>query len=668
MSEQRATALTTLCAAACIALALGRVVDVLFAPACLLFVLFKRVVLDRLRFGLPDLVFVLAHALLFVFFLLFAIFNDLARDDLAVLLGFATLWMMLRLFAEQTPYNDFLIVLSSLVIAVGSAGVAPGLLPVAITALHLIALCHTMPTIMARRDRDEGVTVRLIGRADGWSVSGGFAVHHLSLGGLLLGALVYLVVPRLDTELPGDPDGADGLLAARQARRGTAFPLPAHVTGFPSSVHIGDIGKIKRSNQRAFDAWLRLRGVAFDPPENQRTMLLLRAEAWDAYDPRRRRWTRWEAGRSELPASGVISEGEAPLDWKVRLHGYDGRTLFLPARARGIRSTTRPLFIDWLGRITSLTRVEEYAVEADIPPTSTAAIGRLRPGTRARLLEVDAGLGRQLQPYLRELGVPSLPSSGHILRVTQAIRSYFTRRGFRYTLQLPALPEDKDPVVAFLERREGHCELYASAACLFLRLAQIPARLAGGVRCAERVEKGHYRAYFRNAHAWVEVYCRGIGFVAFDFTPEDSRAVAPGGGGTAGAGREPAGGVGMDWTQPFRYGQREQRWLIRSVRDKLGRFVLPGLGLGLALAIGIAVLRQVRRPRRGGLRVHPPPGVTRRTLVFYVKWLKACAARGHSRRRSETPREFLASLPAELRADGRDITAKFESLRYGPGG
>ncbi len=66
--------------------------------------------------------------------------------------------------------------------------------------------------------------------------------------------------------------------------------------------------------------------------------------------------------------------------------------------------------------------------------------------------------------------------------------------------------------------------------------------------------------------------------------------------------------------------------------------------------------------------MHAPSGVSRSTLSFYVKWLKECAAHGHRRRRHQTPREFLATLPDQLRADGRAITAKFESLRYGSAG
>ena len=69
--------------------------------------------------------------------------------------------------------------------------------------------------------------------------------------------------------------------------------------------------------------------------------------------------------------------------------------------------------------------------------------------------------------------------------------------------------------------------------------------------------------------------------------------------------------------------------------------------------------------KRDPLRVHTPDGTAARTLAFYVKWLKRCAAAGHRRRANQTPREFLASLPEPLRDAGREITARFEALRYG---
>ena len=676
-------ATTALSASACIALTLGStVVHPWLGPGALLFVLLKHNVVDRTRFRLPDLVFVLAHAALFLAFVWFVLFSRLARDQLSVLLGFAALWMLLRGFAAPSGYNDFLIVLASLVIVVGTAAAAHGIVPLVITGLFLMVACHALPPIMNRDlDRDRNVVVRLTSKPGRWSVAAGFALHHLALAGLVAGSVAYLAVPRLSRELSGEGPAFDGpdaaaqsLLENRRERRGTggSGPEPESVSGFPDTVFIGDIGSIKRSNRVAFEGWLTVRGRAYDPPRSEATMLLLRADSWDTYDEGKRAWTRWSGKVTRLPGDGSIGPFvEAPVSWTVRLFGYDGRKLFLPQRTRQVRAPTAPLFLDLAGRVWAEKPVRRYHAEAQLPITRREELARLRPHRgRSRLLSVPAGMRQALRPHYRELlaRAPSRPRS--ILEATELIRRYFETGRFRYTLDLPAgLPAGTDPILAFLERKEGHCELFASAGCLFLRMMGIPARLAGGVRCAARIDTGHYRARFRNAHAWVEISCRGVGFVAIDFTPADSSAAAAGGGpgGAEGAGgvdgRGDGGARPLDWRDPFRYGPDEQRLLLRRIRDHGG-----GLVLGLALlAVLFAILLGVRRRRPKARRrpVARAPRRVRRSIAFYMDWLKACVERGHRRGRRQTAREFLESLPAELAEEGRAVTRRYEEIRFG---
>jgi transglutaminase-like putative cysteine protease len=77
------------------------------------------------------------------------------------------------------------------------------------------------------------------------------------------------------------------------------------------------------------------------------------------------------------------------------------------------------------------------------------------------------------------------------------------------------------PIENFLfEARRGHCEYFASSMVMLLRAEGIPARLVTGFLGAE------YNAWERawlvrqsNAHAWVEGYVPGEGWIAFDPTP-----------------------------------------------------------------------------------------------------------------------------------------------------
>jgi hypothetical protein len=95
----------------------------------------------------------------------------------------------------------------------------------------------------------------------------------------------------------------------------------------------------------------------------------------------------------------------------------------------------------------------------------------------------------------------------------------------------------------------------------------------------------------------------------------------------------------------------------------------PVLAILAALVLLVAIPRVVaavkHRPR-SPLEVTAPAGLKRSTLAFYAHWLKECAGKGFVRARSETPREFLAKLPPELREGGARITEEFERRRYGP--
>ncbi|HNB52645.1 MAG TPA: transglutaminaseTgpA domain-containing protein [Anaerolineales bacterium] len=71
----------------------------------------------------------------------------------------------------------------------------------------------------------------------------------------------------------------------------------------------------------------------------------------------------------------------------------------------------------------------------------------------------------------------------------------------------------------FVDRR-GVCEQYASALVIMLRTLGIPARLVAGFGSGTYNQiTGYYEVRASDAHAWVEVYFPGSGWVPFDPTP-----------------------------------------------------------------------------------------------------------------------------------------------------
>ena len=101
----------------------------------------------------------------------------------------------------------------------------------------------------------------------------------------------------------------------------------------------------------------------------------------------------------------------------------------------------------------------------------------------------------------------------------KAIETYLLDQ-YSYSLELPQQQVD-DPLVHFLfERREGHCEYFASAMAVMLRSQGIPARIAAGFYggiynplTGRQVIRGS------DAHSWVEAYINRYGWLTFDSTP-----------------------------------------------------------------------------------------------------------------------------------------------------
>lgn len=102
--------------------------------------------------------------------------------------------------------------------------------------------------------------------------------------------------------------------------------------------------------------------------------------------------------------------------------------------------------------------------------------------------------------------------------------------GCAYTLapDLESVNPDLDGVENFLTvTKQGYCVQFASAVCLILREYGIPARYVEGyVACDFNINRaetavGRFSTYVHDyeAHAWVEVFFDGIGWVQYECTP-----------------------------------------------------------------------------------------------------------------------------------------------------
>lgn len=103
---------------------------------------------------------------------------------------------------------------------------------------------------------------------------------------------------------------------------------------------------------------------------------------------------------------------------------------------------------------------------------------------------------------------------------TVAIEKYL-RENHTYTLSPENVPLDKDFVDYFLfEKNEGYCTYYATSMVILLRTLGIPSRYVEGyVLPPEKTSDNVFTVTNNNAHAWVEVYFEGFGWLIFEPTP-----------------------------------------------------------------------------------------------------------------------------------------------------
>ncbi len=108
--------------------------------------------------------------------------------------------------------------------------------------------------------------------------------------------------------------------------------------------------------------------------------------------------------------------------------------------------------------------------------------------------------------------------------LSRALLGFFPGADFRYSLQPPLLTS-RDRIDEFLfVTRKGFCEHFASSMAYALRAAGIPSRVVTGYQGGEWNDQGNFLVIHQyDAHAWVEAWLDGRGWVRLDPTA----AVAP---------------------------------------------------------------------------------------------------------------------------------------------
>ncbi len=118
------------------------------------------------------------------------------------------------------------------------------------------------------------------------------------------------------------------------------------------------------------------------------------------------------------------------------------------------------------------------------------------------------------------VGIPTQTNNaGQVWRNASYIVNWVSSRG-KYDLNTDKMPATaNDFAIWFLEESDtGYCTHYASAAVVLLRAAGIPAQYVTGYLVNAKANRA-VPVTQDNAHAWVEIFVNGIGWVMLEPTP-----------------------------------------------------------------------------------------------------------------------------------------------------
>jgi transglutaminase-like putative cysteine protease len=603
--------------------------------------------------------------------------------------------MAVRLFSAQRDRDyyflaiiSFLMVLAAAVLTVNStfllAFVAFLLMAVVTFILMEMRRSSVAATLQAKASSDP-----LAPRRMAWSLA---AASPLLAGLILAGAsVIFFVLPRISA----------GYLSAYA-------PSSELTSGFSDRVQLGQIGRIQQSSsvvmhiqidddQRGrYDvkwrgiALSRFDGKSWSNPHEQ--VVVPRAVAgrfvlWQP-DPK------WEALLEAPPLRAVQT-----IHYRVLMEPIGANIFFLAARPHSLEGDYRLISMDRGGAVYDLDPehlVGRYEASSNI---AQPRADELRAAASSYPPEISRGylqLPTQLDRRIPRLAEQVTASNANNYDKAAALEQYL-RTNFGYTLQLSRTPPP-DPLAEFLfERKQGHCEYFASAMAVMLRTLGIPARIVNGFRTGEFNDlTAEYIVRAANAHSWVEAYFPDYGWVSFDPTPGGMLE------GRAGWSRlalymDAVASFWREWVinydvghqqtlaqqttrtgrqlveQALASGRRRYAALLaaarhaqQSVASSPRRWGFVGSLIASMLLLLINLRRLGRLVRLRRLVKHPEDSPRLAATVWYERMTRRVARRGWRKSPAQTPAEFLAAIQdPQLRSSVAQFTRHYESARFG---
>lgn len=268
---------------------------------------------------------------------------------------------------------------------------------------------------------------------------------------------------------------------------------------------------------------------------------------------------------------------------------------------------------------------ESYTVTSTVV---TASDDALRAATGAdpadaRWTEVPTALAPRVRALAAQLAAPTTDRFDTVEAIENYLKSTET-----YDIDAPLPKGGDDPVDDFLfTSHRGFCEQFATAAVVMLRSVGVPARLVTGYAFGDTSSQPGKRIFReQDAHAWVQVYYPGVGWVASDATPAGAAGAASSGSSSVRA----------------RLADAVQAAWKRVPHGRVGAFVAVCVALVVGLLVSVLVGRRMARRRRlaraAGAADDGP------VLAAYLRLERDLAAQERARAPGETFGEFARRL------------------------
>lgn len=216
---------------------------------------------------------------------------------------------------------------------------------------------------------------------------------------------------------------------------------------------------------------------------------------------------------------------------RIEIEPVNSEDLWLPVYGipRRLREIPQGLYYDRSGGMVysrNSRKLPRYVEEADmaVPLAEDLRAAGEDYGEIDPVYLVNTGIDPQVQALAEQL------TRGQATALDKAValqRHFDPANGFEYRTETGA-STDLNALKDFLfGAKIGYCEQYASAMAVLARAAGLPSRVAIGYTAG--FEAGGYRSITtQDAHAWVEIFFPGEGWITFDPTPlSDGRGYEP---------------------------------------------------------------------------------------------------------------------------------------------